>query len=1006
MTQDASIFPEHNDPHFARKLTHLEEYMMFAHPPQTPVKNSTMFEQKVKDACSGFEKAMYQHLMQHYLSRRSPYRSLLLFHGLGVGKTCSSITIAESFLQDHSVGMAPRILVVSPIALKKSYEDQIFSVTRFLDDNPEQLRNQCTSDTYVKLIHGNPPKDVFLRRIQQLIRGRYHFITYDRLVSYVEEHPKVTDMVVIVDEAHNLRHQETEKKAADALETLLENGERNRLVLLSATPMYNEPNEILWLLKLLLKNDQRNTSLLPSSLYKKDGRLDRKASKILAQLSQEYISYIRGKNPFTFAARVSPSRSGIPVAGDAWARFIEDGIVLSPLGIKQKDGGVVEEETAVKRAGSSPKQLQWLNVTYPQNSHGEKGFDRMFDRVGDPFPVMYRALFKNRLMPSPGNLEMVASKLQTVSDFVRKADGIVLIYSQFVWSGVVPMAIVLEHMGFRRYGGTDMLQHPELIDAPVKYPGISLPQYCILSGDANVMGSSKIEALRRVINNADNSIGQRIKVVLITPVAGEGLSFQNVREVHILDPWYHMNRMEQVIGRAIRTCSHQTLPIEKRNVSVFLHAVVGSKGGDTADIHALKIAARKWQQTKEIETIIRDHAMDCSLQYHLNYMSKDMFPLEVLMQSSQGAMFSYQFGDEITAKPACDPLDPLVPLDTKTGSVATVPSHVYAALIPTALRRLEKFIQTNIGSRLYFDMSELVTQARMTKHDIVYAALKQSVYPHQWIDGYDMFFHMGGVVFVPRQLPSPQKELALPQTKREPFQLHENTDDTNTQNVSPCDPESILRSIPPNTDVSVATLMFYMFMDSHCWSDVAQYMIMNQTSPIVKTHIQVLLRTGAFIEKRELSRNPVPPNASGNAIGYVDIFQKDKFIVYLWDKTGFRIANDAEVRALQRTRKQWTKMIDTSSTLYGVMEPFKFSKAADAPLRATLKLMLPGPTVGKRRGVVCSSNKKKDLQNWLQEMGHSADADGTDTKEQMCFSIALSLLRSGKLLLYPEWKPI
>jgi hypothetical protein len=43
--------------------------------------------------------------------------------------------------------------------------------------------------------------------------------------------------------------------------------------------------------------------------------------------------------------------------------------------------------------------------------------------------------------------------------------------------------------------------------------------------------------------------------------------------IHIMDPWHHLNRLEQVIGRGIRYCSHIDLPEEDRNVLVFLHAL-------------------------------------------------------------------------------------------------------------------------------------------------------------------------------------------------------------------------------------------------------------------------------------------------------------------------------------------------------------------------------------------------------------------------------------------------
>ena len=59
----------------------------------------------------------------------------------------------------------------------------------------------------------------------------------------------------------------------------------------------------------------------------------------------------------------------------------------------------------------------------------------------------------------------------------------------------------------------------------------------------NVMGNfSSIDKLLPIINNPKNINGELLKVILMTPVASEGLSFYNARELHIVEPWYHFNK--------------------------------------------------------------------------------------------------------------------------------------------------------------------------------------------------------------------------------------------------------------------------------------------------------------------------------------------------------------------------------------------------------------------------------------------------------------------------------
>ena len=69
----------------------------------------------------------------------------------------------------------------------------------------------------------------------------------------------------------------------------------------------------------------------------------------------------------------------------------------------------------------------------------------------------------------------------------------------------------------------------------------------------------------------NNQNGEVIKTLMITSSGAEGINLKNTRFVHIVEPYWHPVRTEQVIGRARRICSHQDLPPEKRNIKVFMY---------------------------------------------------------------------------------------------------------------------------------------------------------------------------------------------------------------------------------------------------------------------------------------------------------------------------------------------------------------------------------------------------------------------------------------------------
>jgi archaellin len=74
-----------------------------------------------------------------------------------------------------------------------------------------------------------------------------------------------------------------------------------------------------------------------------------------------------------------------------------------------------------------------------------------------------------------------------------------------------------------------------------------------------------------------NNMGQHIKVIMITAAGSEGINLFNTRFVHLIEPYWNNVRLEQVVGRARRICSHQSLPLEKQTVSVFLYLSVLTK---------------------------------------------------------------------------------------------------------------------------------------------------------------------------------------------------------------------------------------------------------------------------------------------------------------------------------------------------------------------------------------------------------------------------------------------
>jgi len=1092
------IYGEKGNPDFGSKLMGLKEFQVFKSPPLTPITDIVTFEKHVDRACGGFEKTIYQNLMQHFVNKRSAHitRSLLLYHFLGVGKSCSAITISEALLLDQTENAPPSIYVIAPSALHKNFEGELFSVLKFLNkEDATSLRSQCSDDTYKKLIYGVSKEDpqAFLNKVHKLIKSRYAFLTYADLKG-LETQGKldaISNKTFIIDEAHNLRQNENTKASAESLKKILTLGKNNRLVFLSATPMYNEPDEIFWLISLMLRNEGRiKLAETVEKLHLFNNKVaDTNAFKMLGELSSEYISYIKGNNPFTFPARLN--NNDLPQITETWASVMRDKIIATPVGKRQqftnlRDTDVLtneennganeleysgidendlenegEEEKHAKHRLASATQLQLSNITYTYSPGekvraGAKAFYDVFEKVDDntPIQVKYRRGKNNALMPITNQLGEIAPKIKLIMDLVKSSEGIVVIYSQYVWSGVIPCAIALEHMGFTRHGARKMLVTESKNITPTFYKNFKQPSYAILTGAESIMGSTKIEDILPILNNPKNSDGSKIKVILMTPIAGEGLSFKNAREIHILEPWYHFNRTEQVIGRTIRTCSHKLLVPEERNVTVYLHACVtndqtnqdnepkkrGRKSTKASakatalktispDIHAYKISARKLYETQKAEEVIRDNAIDCALLENLNYYPKNIFQMSIGMRTSQGKVISYTYGDDIRMQPKCT--HQISSTNVITSDNRTMRSELFTQMLPTTTLIIEKYIISHIEKSktadenmqqhmYYFTMDELVNILKKYVDDdmIIYDTLLKCIYPNKLITNWKLLPHLNGIIAIPdkqftknniiKMVRLPSNSNANPNKTLPPVKENDEENESTKVNAEvDILINNIIQKIPEkDTNDYIGIYHAYTLIDSLSWRTFARYLVsFNNPSADYVRVCELYAKTGAFIKSSEIPRLSAK-HKGRNYIGFIDIFDTTKLDISLIDPItdSFRDASDAEINLIKSKRRDDVKP-KTVDTIYGILEPTHNKKAPAQLFTNQFKLIGTGAKGPISRGAVCEPKPASEIRKYLTTAPLSLVPPEEDNKNTLCLKLAIELMKNKLMFIYPEYKP-
>lgn len=1040
------------------------EMAVYQLPPLESIDSKEAFLKRVADSCnpSFFEKTLIQNFVAYYLSARQSNRSMLLYHAVGSGKTCSAVTLAEALLADTPIeqrggasssdddlkedrGLETRlqapIWVVLPKTLRKSFMNQIVDVAKLL--NTEQLLSQCTADTYAYLLPNrySLEPEALQRRIQQLVKTRYTFFTYENfkvVIRRLEEQGQLglfQNKLLIIDEAHNLRSGAHSKRVAEQLVRLLEGGLNNRLLLLTATPMYNEADEILWLMSLCTTND-KDALLDPRHLpllFDKNQKPISSTFKLIRVLSQKYISYIRGENPFTFATRLTPLQSGIPLLTETpalnmngvalrskknWLKNIPDGLVPTVLSEPQLQYArehpiqIVEGETT-----TLTELFQAANVVFPTPEGGvyhtgkKEGFNVCYVEADGATPSQFKHATwcrKPSEQPLNGtNLEIHAPKIANLLKHIEESKGIVLVYSQFIWTGILPMAIALEHAGYTRVGA-------RAICSDAKSKGRFKGGYGILCGKESIMGATQETVLSKV-NALSNKDGGEVKVILMSRVASEGLSFMNVREVHIMDPWYHLNLVEQITGRAVRTCSHIALPLEERNVSVFLH--VGTEPdnrAETADLHAYHIASSKEYETQQVNQVIQSYALDCHLAKAVNVFPKTLFKFDIVYRTSRGTLLPYHFGDEQMIQ--CH--TPMIPKTVLEQESQRGIENVLN-LTTTLYQRLRRILhESAVKGELVLDHDVLVERClersehpwmkRLIDHALVYAS---KPYMQPFVDNYTLVPHLDKWLLT---VPAKEKTVSYLKLKESSKGKIKEVESLNPETA-----DQLLESLRANLskDPLLGTLFIYTTLNSVSWPQVAQRLVQD-TSGKYQAIQQLLLNTGALIGSDELYGAAALPS-----VGYVDIFDPEfKFKVVLYDsvQSVFRQANELEMKQIQRQRKVIELPKPGPNVLYGVLAPYRSGKAdASIPYSMEFKVFYPEieqqsahramrahNALHKRRGIVCrTSNNKADIVQAIDRLTGKTEVR-VGTKDELCQVLSKEMYKKEILFIPPLVKRI
>jgi superfamily II DNA or RNA helicase len=242
---------------------------------------------------------------------------------------------------------------------------------------------------------------------------------------------------------------------------------------------------------------------------------------------------------------------------------------------------------------------------------------------------------------------MYSPKFAQMYDDINTSPGSVLIYSQFrMIEGLGIFKEVLNRQGYAEINiinsekGGYKIDDMSIFDK--KYDN---KRYVVFNSDrvkTNILmnifnGNSKAlpdnirEQLKHINIDKEQLYGKIVKAMMITQSGAEGISLKNVRRVLVTEYFWNSVRIDQVIGRAVRTCSHKALPVDDQNVQVFTYLMnftrkqlndnptLRSKDKEiTTDKHIYNIAKSKEGLINSFLKMLKAASLDCIIQSDVN----------------------------------------------------------------------------------------------------------------------------------------------------------------------------------------------------------------------------------------------------------------------------------------------------------------------------------------------------------------------------------------------------
>lgn len=505
-----------------------------------------------------------QEFLRSYMRKHPHWRQLLLYHQIGSGKTCTSITMAEEWLKTYGSLPGAKVKVILPARLK----------TNFLDE----LISPCGMEHYISKIdfvaYNSPStskakKTRIRTKFMAAINAKYDVMSFEklklvaiknktRMKEWIEEFTH--NSMIVVDEVHNLLSSVYDKaiweelaamgriaKTGKGMNTIIfkalnkfaDKGEATKMVYLTATPIFDN----------IMQLAELATVMNPEAVIPPKPKISQ-----ITELLRGKVSYFPGT-----------SKNAYPKM-----EYKEHYIQMS----KTQDAEIMN--------------VQMI----PPGNPGSDAYMSAERQISLACLPSNTPIKDNNIHKVIDNLEEYSPKIVQLLDLIvnNNLPGKHFVYTNFVQSGINVVKEALLKQGWVDF---DTIKETEVAGKKKNakkeaakqglVPYLKQRQNVFAIWDGSVKDADK-QLIKSVVNSTENINGDLIRVIIGSPSVKEGVSFKHVQHMHMLDPVWNQSAKTQVEGRVSRFCSHVDIPIPntshlERKVVVHIYRLTRRDGG-------------------------------------------------------------------------------------------------------------------------------------------------------------------------------------------------------------------------------------------------------------------------------------------------------------------------------------------------------------------------------------------------------------------------------------------